>query len=472
MMLPGPFRLRTKITFYFVGMVLLWTVLVVISLHFLLSRTSYQFARERGAQIMRQLMAECTSLVQYEEVAGLAAKFRGFEKSFPDIRYIVVLDVENNPIWSTFGGGVPRDLLTVPHSRKPSQEVSVQMIRSQGELIYDYAFGKAGIQLRMGLSLARVQKLVRDATAFVIWLGTLGLLGVFGLALRISRPLEMLTKSIDRVIRLDRETSGDRSFQGTVEVASIGAHFDELIDRLEERTKQLDESRKLAYLGQMSASIAHEVNNPLGVMVLNSQFLAERVESGKLDPDASAEVEQLCAAAKRATLAVQKLLQFSRHATRGEALKCRPNQLDSLIQETLDLLRDRTQVSGCSLHVSIAEDLPEVYCDRQGIQQVLFNLLTNALDASAANGEIKVEATCDRGQKAVFIRVSNEGPELTDEVIRKAKTAFFTTKELGQGIGLGLAISDSIVQAHGGELSLESQDQVTTATIRLPLKEH
>jgi two-component system NtrC family sensor kinase len=231
----------------------------------------------------------------------------------------------------------------------------------------------------------------------------------------------------------------------------------------------LEASKKLAYFGELSASIAHEVNNPLGVIVMNSSFLEKRRAAGGLSPGAAEEVGRLSAAAKRATLAVQKLLQFARHTTERMPVRHKRVHLQSIVRETLDLFEDHIQVAGCGAQVDIPENLRPVNCDAEGIQQVLFNLLANAIDASPKGGEIRIKVTSD--SECCSISVSDQGQGMSPDVVGRAKEMFFSTKGPERGTGLGLAISDAIVKNHAGELLLQSRlGQGTTVTVRLPVK--
>ena len=180
------------------------------------------------------------------------------------------------------------------------------------------------------------------------------------------------------------------------------------------------------------------------------------------------EVERVRSASMRATLAAQKLLEFARYSTQRSGVKRRPVQPEAFIRETVELLRDRIRLADCTVEVEVPAELPTVSLDQQGIQQVLFNFLTNAIDASPTGGKITIFAEVTGG--AFVMKVSDEGRGMDDELLKHAKEPFVTTKEPGKGTGLGLAISDSIVIRHGGQLSLVSRPgQGTTATVRIPI---
>lgn len=466
-----PLKLRTKIALYFLGLLILWSLLVIVSMRYFLNQSLHQLFREQGVQITQAITFECLPLVHYQDISGLNNLLKSNINSLPDIRYIIVLNDVGEPILSTFQDGIPGELLVLGDSKDVIGNTSLQQIRFRGEDVYDYECKKNRIRIRLGLSSTSFQKGINITTAHILYIGIAGLLAIFAIALYISKPIETLTGAIERAVLLDQNIKGNVSRGETAETTAIANRFHKLMNRLEERTKQLDASKKLAYLGEISASIAHEVNNPLGVIVMNSEFLANRSKQGEFTPAACKEVERLSSAAKRATLAVQKLLQFARYSTHDGEAKYKNIQLEPLIAETLTLLEDRIHSSHCSLHTEIPKGLPPILCDGQGIQQVLFNILTNAIDASPEGKQIGIRAAMNH--KFLLLQVSDQGQGMSEDVLKRAKEPFFTTKDSNKGTGLGLAISDSIVRGHGGELILESRpDCGTTVTVKLPIKEN
>ncbi|MBI2890272.1 MAG: hypothetical protein HYY13_05750 [Nitrospirae bacterium] len=462
-----PLKLRTRITASFVLVLSVWGLILAASLGYILLDSSHRFYRERGVHLIRALAAQCGPLVYYEDWTGLDSLFQSQMKSIPDLRYIAVVDPAGVPIWSTFAAGFPADLLAVPHDPPSATAVSWRLVQLSGERVVDYQVEKGRFVLRMGMSLAPVEHLSRRVALYGACIGLGGLLAVLIIALYISRPLEALSSTIERAVLLDRKTGGPEAFQGTLETSKIGKHFQDLMDRLEERTRQLDAAKKLAYLGEVSATIAHEINNPLGVLAINSEFLGERAQAGHLDPEAVEEVERLQIASKRATLAVQKFLQFARYTTKGGEMRLRPTALQTVVRECAQLLEDRLRLGRLTLRTEISPNLPRVMCDEQGLQQVLFNLLTNAVDASPEGGEITVQVALDGPE--LTLQVSDRGQGMTPEALRHAPEPFFTTKE--QGLGLGLAISNTIVLAHGGALTLENRPGGgVLASVRIPVQ--
>ncbi|MBI2890279.1 MAG: HAMP domain-containing histidine kinase [Nitrospirae bacterium] len=447
---------------------MLWGAIISATVGYLLFTSARSFYRDRGVQIARALASECARLVYYDDLAGISDLFERQMKSIPDTRYVAVLDSTGRSIWSTFPKGVPADLLAILHPAPSGEDVSTQLIRLDGEFVYDYQVVGRGFSVRLGMSQTPLRRLVGRVGRWLIGIGVAGLLAAILTAVYLSRPIEALNKAVERAVLLDERTGGKNPFEETRETSRIAQRFQELMDRLDERTRQLDAAKKLAYLGEVSATIAHEINNPLGVMTLNASFLSTRARAGQFDSGAAEEVRRLRTASKRATLATQKLLQFARYLTRKEEVRPKAVNIAVLAAECLELLEDRVRLAGCTVRVDIPPDIPAVLIDEQGIQQVLFNLLTNAVDASAEGAEVVVRATVADGSLA--LSVSDAGHGMTEDVLQRATEAFFSTKE--HGLGVGLSISNSIVRAHGGSLALESRPgSGTTATVRLPARD-
>ena len=465
---PAP-KLRTRISLYFLGLLVVWTLLVSVLLGSLLTQSAREVFRERGAQLARRTALECAPLVHYEDVSATAQHLRTLVAPPSDVRYVVVLGEDGEVFASTFAHGVPDALLHLRHAEQLGDSLTAQLVETPQELLYDYEAEKAGVRVRVGMSLWPVQSLVQSITGYILWIGVAGLLGVFAIALQVSRPVEALATAFTRAADLDPHILKHSDLYGTLETANLADWFQELITRLQESTKRLEGSQKLAYLGEISASVAHEINNPLGIIVLNSEFLAKRAEAGTLEPGAAAEVGRVRTAALRATLAAQKLLQFARYSTQKTPATKRRMRIDPLVHETVELLRDRFQLSGCTVRLEIPDDLPAISLDQQGIQQVLFNLLTNAIDASPAGGEIVIRTAVD--EREFVMSVTDHGEGMSEELLKTVKQPFVSTKEPGGGTGLGLAISDSIVKTHGGTLEIHSiVGKGTTVAIHLPLR--
>jgi len=294
---------------------------------------------------------------------------------------------------------------------------------------------------------------------------------------RVGRPLKEMEESMEAVAA-GRLTQLEMKAEDR-EIASLTQAFNHVLRELEVRQGQLLRSEKLAALGTMLSGVAHELNNPLSNIGTSTQILAEEV--GSNDTAYLKElIEQIDAETWRARHIVRSLLDYAR----DREFKREPIPLAALVEETLRLMRGR--IAGQAIvNVTIPADL-EVPGDRQRLQQVLINLLSNALQALGEHGEIAIEAhevaaQCECG-KLVFgqcpgqvgsveITLRDNGQGIPADVLPRIFDPFFTTKEVGQGVGLGLFIVFEIIEEHGGCIAVDSEPgRGTSFRIRLPVQ--
>lgn len=210
-----------------------------------------------------------------------------------------------------------------------------------------------------------------------------------------------------------------------------------------------DQFSRLGILGEMASNIAHELNQPLGAIVNYARGMSRLLEGGRADPALLADAAQAVAAqAERAAGIIQRIRGFvRRRQPRRERL-----DINEVVAETLALFETMAGRRGIAVHVHLAEDPPLVSMDRVEIQQVLLNILQNAVDASRGVDEagdgITVRTSAAEG--GVKVAVRDCGPGLTPEAAARLFEPFFTTKP--EGLGLGLSICRTIIESHGGRL--------------------
>ncbi|MBI4642793.1 MAG: two-component sensor histidine kinase [Deltaproteobacteria bacterium] len=251
-----------------------------------------------------------------------------------------------------------------------------------------------------------------------------------------------------------------------------------LQSRLEEQAKSgwlLDEglrqTQKLAAIGQLSAGVAHEINNPLAIIRQEAQWMQtllqtdhfRGVEEVKELYDSLREIIQQVDRCKEIT---HNLLDFARKrqpVIQGVAV-------NKLIEDMAALVAKEARQKGIKIILRLAPDLPQVYADAPQLRQVILNLLNNATYAVQRNGEVTA-TTRLAGKDSLEIIVSDTGPGIPPEDLPRIFDPFFTTKPPGQGTGLGLSICHGIIEKLGGRITVASQvGQGTAFTIRLPLK--
>jgi C4-dicarboxylate-specific signal transduction histidine kinase len=227
----------------------------------------------------------------------------------------------------------------------------------------------------------------------------------------------------------------------------------------------LVQSEKLASMGQLAAGIAHEVNNPLGVVLMYSHLLLDECDAkSKMREDLAMVAEQ----ADRCKKIVAGLLHFARQ---NKVCRAACN-LDELVDRTM---RTAAVPDGITAEIEHGLADPTAEIDRDQIVQVLTNLLSNAVAAMPGGGRLTIRTSGDEDR--VRIAVADTGIGIPPDNIKKIFDPFFTTKEMGKGTGLGLAVTYGIIKMHSGDIRVESQADPsrgptgTTFTVTLPRKE-
>ena len=247
-----------------------------------------------------------------------------------------------------------------------------------------------------------------------------------------------------------------------------GRLYDELASRvqqLQETQAQLVQAGKLSAVGQLVSGVAHELNNPLSVVIGYGQLL-----KGKLLPsELRGPIDMMVAQGERMAKIVQGLLLFSRQRKPERAAV----DLPAVIEQTVALRATRLRLSGIRVETDHASDVPHAEGDVHQLQQVFLNLLLNAEHAILAAGtgdtiRIRARGRVEGERRWVVVEFEDNGPGIAPEVMPRIFEPFFTTKKVGEGTGLGLSVSYGIVQQHGGRLSGESAAGRTVFTIELP----
>ena len=273
-----------------------------------------------------------------------------------------------------------------------------------------------------------------------------GLADLLAAARRGERPAPLVARS-DRLRRALRVNAA-RIPGATTEQSTVVLVED--VTEQQALETQLVQSEKLAAVGQLVSGVAHELNNPLTSIAGLSEFLLEQKELGKKD---RGHLQVIQEQAERAGRIVRNLLTFARKGS-GEQ---QPVDLNDVIRRTLSLTSYDMKLNDITVTRELSGALPEVMGDRHGLQQVVLNLITNAAQAVAENPrerarEITVSTWFDGH---VHLRVADTGPGIPEQVLQSVFTPFFTTKEPGKGTGLGLSITYSIVESHGGRITIE-----------------
>jgi PAS domain S-box-containing protein len=242
----------------------------------------------------------------------------------------------------------------------------------------------------------------------------------------------------------------------------------ELEAQLEASRAQIVSSARLSALGMMAGGVAHEINNPLGIIHAYASNLLEMAREGEpTAPAVEAASARIIETAERIASIVKSLRHISRQ---GDEDPVQPASLQALIEQVLELSRERFRLHTIRLTCPAIDPHLKVPCREVQIAQVLLNLLQNAFDAVAeTSGERWVEVKVGQGKDSVVVAVSDSGPGIPVAIRSRIMEPFFTTKPVGKGTGLGLSLSRSIARGHGGDLTFSEQDGHTCFSLILPL---
>jgi signal transduction histidine kinase len=249
-----------------------------------------------------------------------------------------------------------------------------------------------------------------------------------------------------------------------LENARLYATAQESLARLRETQAQLVQAAKMSALGQLVSGVAHELNNPLSVIIGYGQLLLAR----DVPPALKRPVELMVSQGDRMAKIVRNLLYFARQRPPERAAV----DVRQVMEQTLTLRLNHLTLSGIVVERDFADTLPVINGDAQQLEQVFLNLLLNAEQAileTRPQGRIVLRARLRPDGRAILASVTDDGPGIPADAIHRVFEPFYTTKTVGMGTGLGLSVSYGIVQEHGGRLSVDSRPGETTFTLELPV---
>jgi len=269
-----------------------------------------------------------------------------------------------------------------------------------------------------------------------------GLLFGLGMIIRLIRPILQLKSSVDNMTG-EKQTKRI-PVQSSDEIGELSNAFNEMLNRLEKANEEQERMGRLAATGELAATLAHEIKNPLNAIGGAANYIGENTEGSLAREFVSVITSEVARINKLTTT----LLSFSKTA----ATNPEPNSLNKVTQEALTLLRRESSDFQITLKEELAADLPQLNFDYNQIKQVIINLLINAYDAVGENGMIKVKTWHENNRG--YLAVEDNGSGISPEIMPHIFNPFFTTKT--RGTGLGLAISKRIAKEHGGDLTVSS----------------
>jgi two-component system, NtrC family, sensor kinase len=333
-------------------------------------------------------------------------------------------------------------------------------IRKTGSAVSEFAEAVAR-QKRQSIKETMGTSVKLELTAYVLVAIVMAVTGTF-LFTKVLKPLRLLEKSTDDIAK--GEFKPIDNLPPEKEIRDIFDSFNRMAVRLKTREEQLVQSKKLASLGTMLAGVAHEVNNPLSNISSSCEILLEELDDGDKQWQRTL-LRKVLEQVDKARGIVLNLLEFSRN----KEFSKESFNLRQVLQKTLSLLHGQIP-SGVRIVTEIDENLT-IFADKQRIQQAFLNLISNAVQATDGEGEVRIRANkLEDGMVNVVIWDTGHG--IREEDLPKIFDPFFTTKDVGQGTGLGLFITHDIILRHHGTIHVKSSPgQGTTFTVRIPEQE-
>jgi two-component system NtrC family sensor kinase len=292
-------------------------------------------------------------------------------------------------------------------------------------------------------------------------------------AYRISRGV---SGAVTKLVSASRQVAGGNldarvEIRTNDELQDLADNFNRMADALKERDEQLKdfarkkirESERLAIIGQLSAGVAHEINNPLQGIVTYAHLLLEKTPP---DSPLRGSLQKIVNQADRCRDIVRGLLDFARPQTPQK----RPTNVNALLQECVSLVENQALFHNIEIEKSFQQNLPSAHLDPSQVQQVFMNMIINAAEAMDGGGYLRLATRFRPADATIEVEITDTGHGIRQEDLERIFDPFFTTKGLGHGTGLGLAISYGIVKEHGGSIAVESEvGRGTSFFIRLPV---
>jgi signal transduction histidine kinase len=230
--------------------------------------------------------------------------------------------------------------------------------------------------------------------------------------------------------------------------------------QLRETQDQLLQSERLAALGEMSAKVAHEINNPLGIIKNYLHLTASSVDENN---DAKKYTNIVEEEINRIARIVKELLEFHR----PHRVEMEPTDIAKLINDLIELMERQFDTANITCKKNFNENYPTVMASSENLKQVFLNIIINAYDAMENGGTLGISIKQDKDQ--LLINICDTGPGIPPELIPRIFEPFFTTKEQGKGTGLGLSVCYGIIKSHNGSIIFENTDEGGCFEIRLPI---
>jgi two-component system, NtrC family, sensor kinase len=490
------FGLREKVIIVVVSSIIGSGVLLFIVIGREITNALQKETTKLGVVIAQDISRRSVNLLMTEDVYGLHSLVNGVVAGYPEVKYMFIADADNRVVSHSFTRGFPAGLISV-NTLSPGQDYRVQLLQTEQGILQDIVTpifgGKLG-SVHLGISFASVQSKLKvimwETTALIVVSLMLSCFVIIFLVSHFINPLFRLIEATKKIGRGDFKYPLNSKVND--EISELFVSFNQMAEAisakqnalmkeidLRERTlielrdiqDQLIQAGKMSALGQLAGGVAHELNNPLTGVLNNIQLIQMEAEAKKeFNPDDFKELLGIIeSSALRCKGITQALLDFS-HASKG---KFSSVSLNEVADKTVELVVQELRLQNVSFKKELQPDLPLIQGDFQLLQQVVFGLINNAQWAikkkSPEGGTITIGSRHDPAAKTVVLSVSDPGIGISEENVKKLFTPFFTTKEVGEGTGLGLALFYNIVKSMNGNIKVESKEgEGATFLIALP----
>ncbi|MDY6855264.1 MAG: ATP-binding protein [Thermodesulfobacteriota bacterium] len=472
--------LSLKTKFYFISgfIILMIMLMVAFSIYREYRLTSEDSQREKR-ELAEVFALSVINVLMYEDL-GLLNRVKSLEKYIAQImankdlsiEYIVVTDVSGNIIAQNHKSWQLEQTIYSNNSVLGSKTIEKEINERNGpeEEIMEVSTPLASESkclgtLKVGFSQQSLQnRLVKryfvlrhkEMIFFAFGLFAINFIIIHILILKTIKPIMNLTDNLKEVGRGNlsiRSTFGTKDELGFLSEAfnSMMENLNQAREELHQTNTQMIQTEKMAAMGKLAAGLAHEINNPLGGVLTCVETLKQNYQ----DEEQRTKYFYLVQTGlERIRRTVKQLLNFGKQ----RSFQSEPTDINVLMNRTLEMTSHHLSSNEISIHRNFDQSLSEILGDPHQLIQVFVNLILNAIQAMTEGGELWIRTFQEDGRIGISIR--DTGCGIPDENLDRIFDPFFSTKEPGQGTGLGLSVSYRIIQEHGGEITVESQDGI------------
>ena len=464
-----------------------------------ISRSLGAESEKRGIFIAQQLASLSVNPLLYEDYIAIQSWIEDIVKIDSSIAYVFVWDKQNNIIIHNFTDTVPGSILHANHLNGTQTESIrlLEVVDRPDWIIRDIAvpvlspeIGVVRVGIRENSLMENVNTTMRQLLMMVFIFLVFGILGALFFSHVITHPIRSISEIAEGIdldslrykkhprVRIREKLFGKfpMIFRATDELDVLTEKFNAMIERLENAHQELEaayaqlvQSEKLASLGTLSAGLAHEINNPIAGI---QNCLRRLKQNPQNVAQAKKYLELMEEATNRIATVVRSLLDYARPREMDFA----PVNIEEVIETALLLVAYKLEKHRIAITKEVPPDVPPIHASRHHLEQVMVNLLLNAIDAieerflqsQTASKSIHIGVKHKQNTLEIFLKDSGIG--IPQENLSKIFDPFYTTKDIGKGTGMGLSVCYNIIIAHGGNISVSSKlNRGTTFYITLPL---